>query len=327
MLSLEDIISIRERSLRKGFAEVSFAKTEDPSSDFKEYYQRYLKKKYHAQMKYLENIRSKFSLRSLWSFKQPPESMVIFLHPYRHFRSEYTLRRSKYKIARYAWGMDYHRHLKKKIKTILAHAANYRILVDSTPLPERYYARRADLGFIGKNGMLIHPRLGSYFFLSFALLSEKIPSEVLDQYNEKYKDVSLSKKFIDVKNDVQKWCAECDLCIRSCPTNALLGNGELDSNQCISYWTIESKAERILLKRNMGNWIFGCDICQMVCPYNKKSVFTLDNTFGSQLVTEKVARGDDIHHIDEDDLRNLPLERAGKKGLIRNIERVGGAAK
>jgi epoxyqueuosine reductase len=163
-------------------------------------------------------------------------------------------------IARYARGADYHRVLDRKLRHLLRWldravdgGVRGRTYVDTGPILERELARRAGLGWFGRNTMLIHPRRGSYFFLGMLLV-----------------DVDLRA----VGEPVADRCGTCRACLDACPTGALLGRDEdgaprIDARRCISYLTIESTdpiPEE--LRPGIGNRIYGCDICQEVCPFN-----------------------------------------------------------
>jgi epoxyqueuosine reductase len=161
------------------------------------------------------------------------------------------------RIARYAWGGDYHDVLKdlagrlvERIADIAGRPIGARIFVDSSPLAERAVAERAGLGWFGKNTMLLMPGAGSWAFLCEVIL-----------------DLSLVPD-VPVRNS----CGSCHRCLDVCPTGALVAPGVLDNRLCISFLTIELKdriprAQRPLL----GSWIFGCDDCQEVCPVNRKA--------------------------------------------------------
>lgn len=160
------------------------------------------------------------------------------------------------KIARYAWGQDYHDVLKElaralvaRIEEIAARPIKARIFVDSSPLAERAVAERAGLGWFGKNTMLLLPGAGSWAFLCEVML-----------------DLAL-----EPDQPVKKSCGACHRCLDVCPTGALVAPGVLDNPRCISFLTIELK-ESIPrhLRPLMGSWVFGCDDCQEVCPVNRR---------------------------------------------------------
>ncbi|MBK8479989.1 MAG: tRNA epoxyqueuosine(34) reductase QueG [Proteobacteria bacterium] len=158
-------------------------------------------------------------------------------------------------VARFAHGEDYHRVLRRRLARLAAwvHAhvdasAELRAAVDTAPLLERELAMAAGLGFIGKNTLLIAPGVGSFTVLGVLLTSlELVP---------------------DAPGTPR--CGRCTLCLRACPTAALVAPFQLDARRCIAHLTIEQR-EPIdpALRRALGTWAFGCDICQEVCPYNR----------------------------------------------------------
>lgn len=160
------------------------------------------------------------------------------------------------KISRYALSFDYHKVIKDMLWLLLGAlreefgSINGRAFVDSAPVLERAWAQRAGLGWIGKNGMLINPTLGSYTFIGELVVDADIePSTSL----------------------VPNRCGTCTQCMDACPTGAIVAPGVVDARKCISYLTIEKKSPLTEDESNsLNDWCFGCDICQEVCPWNKR---------------------------------------------------------
>lgn len=158
------------------------------------------------------------------------------------------------RVARYAWGEDYHRVFKCQLGTLAESISTHvqrpvavRSCVDSAPLLEREAAERSGLGFIAKNTMAIVPGVGSYVLLGELLIDVELPPEP----------------------PARSRCGTCRACLDACPTDAFVDSFVLDARRCISYLTIEY--DGIIprdLRTKMGRWIFGCDVCQEVCPFN-----------------------------------------------------------
>jgi epoxyqueuosine reductase len=159
------------------------------------------------------------------------------------------------RVARYARGDDYHALMERRLDALARRIAEAfpgtasRRYVDTGPLLERELAARAGIGVAGKNTCLLERELGSWFLLGELLLTlELAPDEPLADL-----------------------CGGCTLCLDSCPTGALVEPWRLDSNRCISYWTIEHRGPLPAAAREMvGDWVFGCDVCQEVCPWNRR---------------------------------------------------------
>lgn len=159
------------------------------------------------------------------------------------------------KLAKYAYGKDYHHVIKEKLRRLITTIQKEigevegRVFVDSAPVMERQWAQKAGLGWTGKNTLLINKGAGSYFFLAELIID--LP--------------------LEPDGPIKDYCGTCTRCIDACPTDALTPY-ELDANKCISYLTIELKDEiPKSFKGKMENWAFGCDICQEVCPWNRFS--------------------------------------------------------
>jgi len=170
------------------------------------------------------------------------------------------------KIAKYAYGRDYHDVIKEKLNRLMElirlniGEVHGRGFVDSAPVLERSWAQRSGLGWIGKNGNLITKQNGSFFFI--ATLITDLELEYDDAFAKDY-------------------CGTCTKCIDACPTEAILPGKVVDGSRCISYFTIELKDALIPgeMKGKFQNWMFGCDICQDICPWNRFSKPTTEIEF------------------------------------------------
>jgi epoxyqueuosine reductase len=211
------------------------------------------------------------------------------------------------RISRYARGADYHEILRSRLNELLAWirreipGCKGRGVVDTAPLLERDFARRAGLGWFGKNTMLLNKRLGSYFFLGALLLD------------------------IDLRPDPShesSHCGTCTACLDACPTQAFSAPGLLDSRRCISYLTIELKGPVPEdLRPAMGDWLFGCDVCQEVCPWNRKPPAGREPGFLPRADLEAVDP-EELLGLSERDFRErfegTALLRSKRRGLLRN---------
>jgi epoxyqueuosine reductase len=216
-------------------------------------------------------------------------------------------------VARYARGEDYHHVLWKKLNRLLdwiqgeVPGCTGRGVVDTAPLLERDFARRAGLGWFGKNTMLLDKRLGSYFFLGGLLLD--VPLQT-DRPHE------------------SSHCGTCTACLDACPTQAFTEPGVLDSRRCISYLTIELRGPiPENLREPMGDWLFGCDICQEVCPWNRKSPPGLEPALQARpdltnidLLELLILSEEQFRHR----FRGTALMRTKRQGLLRNAAIVLG---
>lgn len=236
------------------------------------------------------------------------KSIVTVL--YNYFPKQQIGDNGRYKIAKYAYGADYHDVLKRKMRQLLERIETQtgklegtRIFVDSAPVLDRAWAVRCGLGFIGKNTTLIHPKKGSFFFIGHLFLPLELEETGKTMANH---------------------CGRCTKCIDACPTGALEAPFQIDARKCISYLTIEYKGslEGYDPKRFNG-WMYGCDTCQDVCPYNR---FSLPNTEPEFQPSEQLLamKEEDWKSLDKEEFEALfkhsALQRAGYEGLKRNIE-------
>jgi epoxyqueuosine reductase len=221
-------------------------------------------------------------------------------------------------VARYARGDDYHdlmvdrlRELHRCVDESVGRPVAGKAYVDTGPLLERDLARRAGLGWFGKNTNLVNPKLGSFFFLGALLL-----------------DLDLEP---DAPFEADR-CGSCTRCLDACPTDAFVGPRRLDATRCISYLTIELKgAIPEELRGRMGGLLYGCDVCQEVCPWNQRFARTLpdDSPFAPREFTRgKDARtlAHDLLHLSSEEFsaafRKSPMKRAKLHGIKRNASVV-----
>jgi len=213
------------------------------------------------------------------------------------------------RVAAYAWGTDYHLVLPDRMTALAefirlqaGRPVEVRAYTDTGPLLERDLAQRAGLGWIGKNTCLIHPRHGSYFFLSELLL-----------------DIELAP---DAPFTADR-CGTCTRCIDACPTGCILPDRTLDAGRCISYLTIENKAAIPAdLREQTGAWVFGCDVCQMVCPWNRLATADGDPAFAPRdgvPFPELIADlGLDARAFNAK-FKDSPVQRARRRGYRRSL--------
>jgi len=293
-----------ERALSHGFMQVGFAKAEPMEPEARRL-ESWLNNKHQGNMNYLEDH---FDLRTDPTKLVPGAKSVVSLL-YNYYPEEELDMEDNYKIARYAYGRDYHRFIKKKLVRLFHEieekigAINGRVFVDSAPVLERDWAKRSGVGWVGKNTLLINKDRGSYF-----LLAEFI-SDIEFEYDHPIKD----------------YCGSCTKCIDACPTDAIAESGYLvDASKCISYLTIELKeAIPNEFKGKMEDWIFGCDICQEVCPWNRFSQPHQEDRFLPPRLLRSMERRDwdELTEIVFDAMFDgSPVNRTMYKGLTRNIQ-------
>lgn len=211
-------------------------------------------------------------------------------------------------IARYALGRDYHRVIRKRLQKLAEKIESeygsfaYRAFCDSAPVLEKPIAKKAGIGWQGKNTVLIDCEAGSWFFLG-----------------ELYTNLALPPSTPSEKT----YCGSCQSCMDVCPTNAIIAPGKIDARKCIAYLTIEFKGSIPLeMRRAIGNRVFGCDDCQIFCPWNRQPHYSQEPAFNPR------------NHIDDIDLIELfgwsrwqfeqkltgsPIRRAGYECWLRNL--------
>jgi epoxyqueuosine reductase len=216
------------------------------------------------------------------------------------------------RVARYAQGPDYHRYIWDRINALAAWleaevpGTHTKAVADTAPLLERDFARRAGLGWVGKNTMLIHPRRGSFFFLAAVLTNIELkPSAPFSTSH----------------------CGTCTACLDACPTAAFPEPFVLDATKCISYLTIELRSPMPLeLREQVGDWLYGCDVCQDVCPWNRKTSpgpIGFPHNSGMEVLDPVELLGLDADAFRER-FKHTSLWRNRRSGLLRNAAIVLG---
>lgn len=293
---------IKQKARDYGFSEVGVSRSrflEEEASRL----DNWLRSGRHGKMSYLE---SHFDIRLDPSKLVDGAKSVISL-TYNYFPEEEL--EGQYKISKYAYGRDYHKVIKKKLKKMVSEIRNevgnfsVRAFVDSAPVMERQWAKESGLGWLGKNTLLINKHKGSFFFLAEIICDLVLDYDTVSSYDH---------------------CGSCTACIDACPTDAFVAPYELDASKCISYYTIELK-ENIPeeVKGKFNDWVFGCDVCQDVCPWNKRSTPHKEPDFKPVESLKELSKND-FEEVTLDAFEKTffssPIKRTQYEGFVRNLE-------
>jgi epoxyqueuosine reductase len=288
-----------------GISKAEFLENEAPKLE------EWLRRGYQGKMNYLENyFEKRLDPRLLVPEAKSVVSLVYNYYPKKELKSPVDSSSDQLKIARYAYGEDYHFVVKDKLKELLDRLResigeiNGRAFVDSAPVMERAWATKSGVGWIGKNSLLLNRSMGSFFFLAEIII-----------------DLEL-----EVDGPIKDFCGSCTACMDACPTDAIAEPYVVDGSKCISYFTIELKEEIPKeVKGKFENWIFGCDICQEVCPWNRFAQPNNESRFQPTAALENMSTSD-WKEITEDVFeklfKNSPVKRTKFEGLNRNIDFV-----
>ena len=266
--------------------------------------EQWLNKGYQGGMAYMERH---FDLR-IDPRKLVPGAKSVITLLLNYFPSEQQQADAP-KIAKYAYGTDYHFVIKDKLNELLAFitekigAVMGRGFVDSAPVLERSWAVRSGLGWVGKNGNVLTRQSGSFFFIA-TLITDL--------------DLIADAPF------ATDHCGTCTRCIDACPTQAIVSPTEIDAGKCISYLTIELKDALIPgeFHNKMEGWMFGCDICQDVCPWNRFSKPNTEPQFTPipEILDLTLREWEDMTEATFNKIfKNSPLKRSKWKGIQRNL--------
>ena len=294
---------IKEKALELGFSHCGVAKAHFLEEEAPRL-EAWLQQNHHGQMHYMANHFDK----RLDPIKLVPGAKSVVSFIYNYFPEQDLSLNSHYKIAKYAYGTDYHFVIKEKLRELMEFVreaigeVDGRAFVDSAPVMERQWAQKSGLGWLGKNSLLLNRKMGSFFFLAELILDLELEP-----------DVPLAKDF----------CGSCTRCIDACPTEAIVQPGVVDGSRCISYFTIELKeAIPTEVKGKFENWVFGCDICQDVCPWNRFSKAHQEPEFQphSDMVDMKKEDWEEIsREVFNKVFKKSAVKRTKYEGFKRNI--------
>src|SRR6266403_1501751 len=268
-------------------------------------FREWLREGAHGEMNYMERGEEK---------RCDPQQVLpggrsIVVLALNYFQGEQVPRRSKTdargKIARYAWGDDYHEVIEAKLdkvdRFLRGFGGRQKCYVDTGPILERDHAAQAGIGWHGKNTMLIDEQLGTWFFLAEILTTLDLPPDA----------------------PVPDRCGTCERCIKACPTGAITAPHRLDARRCISYLTIELKGSIPLEFRPLiGDRIFGCDDCLDVCPWNRFAQVSHETAFSARASTTGMSLREYLGLTDKEFralFRNSPIKRIKRRGFLRNV--------
>lgn len=278
-----------------GIAKADFLSEDAPRLE------NWLNKGQHGQMAYMaNNFDKRLDPRKLVNGTK--SVLTVFQNYYPENRQAANMPQ----IAKYAYGKDYHKVIKKKLQTLLNDLQQFgniqgRAFTDSAPVLERSWAQKSGIGWVGKNGMLINKKSGSFYFIGILLLDIEL------EYDNPFPT---------------DHCGTCTKCIDACPTNAILPNKEIAGSQCISYYTIELKDAVINSDKKWADWIFGCDICQDVCPWNRFSTPNQEPAFEPKIDILNTSK-EEWEDMQEEHFSLLsqasPIKRAKLEGMKRNL--------
>ncbi len=292
---------IKEKSLELGFDDCGIAQSQFLREDAPRL-ESWLKNQHHGGMQYMENH---FDLRLNPSKLMNGCKTVVTV--FQNYFPEHVQDEGLPKISKYAYGKDYHKIVKKKLQRVLDGLQQFgniqgRAFTDSAPILERSWAQKSGIGWVGKNGMLINKKLGSFYFIGILLLDIEL------EYDPPFPT---------------DHCGSCTRCIDACPTEAILPNKEINGSQCISYFTIELKDAVIHSDKKWDDWIFGCDVCQDVCPWNRFATPHSEPAFEPKKQILDTTK-EEWEQMSEESFSLLsqasPIKRTKLAGMKRNVQ-------
>ncbi len=298
-------IKHKAEELRFDACGIAVADLADPEKHLKSW----LERGFHADMTWMETTQSlRQDPRAIL-----PEAQSVVVVAKSYYASRPAALPGTGRVSRYAWGRDYHNAMRKPLRALAQFISDLdrpngpqpcHCSIDTAPILERAWAARAGVGWIGKNGMVIRPGLGSWFFLGTILTRLRIAPDA----------PALNR------------CGNCQRCLEACPTHAITAPCVVDSRACIAYHTIENrKSIPEHLQPSFGDWIFGCDACQEVCPWNRTVQETQEHDYhprpGNAALDLSELQSMDLTEFNQR-FNGSPIRRATLMGLRRNANIV-----
>jgi epoxyqueuosine reductase len=281
-----------------GISKADFLEEEAPRLE------QWLNQNHHGEMAYMANH---FDKRLDPRVLVPGAKSVVSLLLNYHSKEKQTDVEAP-KIASYAFGDDYHKVIKDKLKQLMSFIhqeigeVQGRVFVDSAPVMDKAWAAKSGLGWIGKNTNLISKKAGSFFFIAELILDLELEHDL----------------------PATDHCGSCTACIDACPTDALIAPYQIDGSKCISYVTIELKNEIPTdFQGKMDNWAFGCDVCQTVCPWNRFATPHSEPAFNppDELLSLSKNEWEEMtQEVFSVIFKNSAIKRTKYEGLKRNIK-------
>lgn len=292
---------IKAEAIRLGFLACGISKADFLGEEAPRL-ERWLKAGMHGEMAYMENhFDKRLDPRKLVPGAKSVVSLLLNYFPPEQQQE------GSYKISKYAYGEDYHRVIKDKLKalhdfiTAEIGQVHGRAFVDSAPVLDKAWAARSGLGWIGKNANLLTKEVGSFYFIAELILDLELEAD----------------------GPVTDHCGTCTACLDACPTQAIVQPYVVDGSRCISYFTIELKNQiPTEFKGGWEDWIFGCDVCQDVCPWNRFAKPHKEPRFTPKPELLEMSRGDWEELTAEVFAGLFPksaVKRTKFEGLTRNI--------
>jgi epoxyqueuosine reductase len=296
--------AVKERAQFEGFQKVGIVRAE-PLAEEAGRLKEWLARGYHGEMSWMARDVEK-RLNPLELF--PPARSIVVVALNYYTPDQHQENSATGKVSRYAWGDDYHDVLKTKLELLLSWIreqeprAAGKVCVDIQPTLDKAWAVRAGLGWLGKHSNVITPEYGSWVFIGELLLNLDLPADA---------------------ERIEDHCGTCTLCIDACPTQAITEPYVVDSNQCLSYATIELRAPELpeTIQHGLSGWLYGCDVCQDVCPWNRFEEATPETRFAPREGNVNADLDEILELTPEtyaERFRRSAMKRAKLSGLQRN---------